>query len=354
MARESKLNCHRRVYTHCSVSLLCWIWLTDYTTPHQIEKILRNVSLTAIKHWLKISEREHSAQNAGVLYERLAKLIDANELTPEDLQGAVLEIEENGAKRIFLQSVLNTQKIRSKEAFEKHLKSIGFSLSKAPNDTVYNPRRPTLNYVYWGNPELRVKFSEAHERVDVDLETGTIQRQNVTKFVVISAEPTTGFTTIALDAPEEVHPHKDADGKSKRALYEDYYFNKAAEILGSELVPIELGGVAERLALTNPRIFRIPYELVRTGGNCRQRYSTRSDVRDDPAHKAAAKADGDNWIYEDISGYWIPGRSAGALQRELFMQLVSRSSMLRFLADCLAAEVGYAITQVRALSEEVS
>jgi hypothetical protein len=32
------------------------------TKPHQIEKIVRDVSLTAIKHWLKISEREHSAQ----------------------------------------------------------------------------------------------------------------------------------------------------------------------------------------------------------------------------------------------------------------------------------------------------
>jgi hypothetical protein len=324
------------------------------TTPHQIEKTLRNVSLTAIKHWLKIAELEHSAQNAGELYERLAKLIDTDKLTLEDLQGAVLEIEENGAKRIFLQKLLETDKISSKAAFEKHLRSLNLALSNTATETIFNPRRPTLNYVYWGNPEVRVKFSETHEKVDVDLETGAIQRQNVTKFVVITAEPTTGFTTIALDAPEEVHPHKDADGKSKRALYEDHYFNKAAEILGSELVPIELAGVAGQLALTNPRIFRIPSELVRTGGNSRQRYSTRFDVRDDPAHKAAEKADGGNWIYEDISGYWVPARSAGALQRELFMQLVSRSSMLRFLADCLAAEVGYAITQIRLLSEKVS
>jgi hypothetical protein len=266
----------------------------------------------------------------------------------------VLEIEENGAKRIFLQKVLDTQKIRSQEVFEKHLQSISISLAKTHAKTVYNPRRPTLNYVYWGNPEVRIKFSETHEKVDVDLETGQVQRHDITKFVVIKSEAATGFTTIALDAPEEVHPHKDPEGKSKRALYEEYYFNKAVEILGSELTAFELAGVAEGLALTEPRIFRLPNELVRTGGNSRQRYSTRFDVRDDPAHKAAAKADGDNWIYEDISGYWIPGRSAGALQRELFMQLVSRSSMLRFLADCLAAEVGYAITQVRALSEKVS
>ena len=323
------------------------------TTPHQIEKVIHNVSLTAIKHWLKISEREYSAQNAGELYDRLAKLIDADKLTLKDLQGAVLEIEENGAKRIFLQKVADTQKIRSKEVFEKHVKSINLSLANAPDETIYNPRRPTLNYLYWGNPEIRAKFSETHEKVEVDLETGQIQRQNITKFVVIRAEPT-GFTTIALDAPEEVHPHKDEDGKSRRALYEDFYFNKAAEILGSEMVPIELAGVAERLALANPRIFRIPIELVRTGGNSRQRYSTRSDVRDDPAHKAAAVADGANWIYEDISGYWIPSQSGGALQRELFMQLVSRSSMLRFLADCLASEVGYAVTQVRTLSEKIS
>src|SRR5688572_19766396 len=136
-------------------------------TPHQIEKILRNVSLTAVKHWLKISELEHSAQNAGALYELLAKLIDADKLTLEDLQAAVLEIEENGAKRIFLGTMVDKQRIRSKEVFEKHLKSISLSLSKTPTVTVYNPRRPLLNYAYWGNPEVRIKFSETHEKVEV-------------------------------------------------------------------------------------------------------------------------------------------------------------------------------------------
>ncbi len=73
------------------------------------------------------------------------------------------------------------------------------------------------------------------------------------------------------------------------------------------------------------------------------------DVRDDPARQGAATADSQNWVFENLSGYWLPEPSEGRLQRELFMELRRKPAMIRFLADCLAIEVDYALSRIRAI-----
>lgn len=309
-----------------------------------------DVSDRVLKHWLKVNGLPHTADAKSDLLKLLAKLIRTGKLTRERLADAVREIEENGGKRIFLRFLVDKSSIVSQRVFETHLKSINLGLDAAPTITKYKPAEPEINYICWQEKErrIRIKFSETHLKRDVDFEKGTITTEKKTKFVIASVELGTGFASIFFDYPEAVHPHKDSSGKSKSELYEQFYFDWITDIFDSDgLENFDLTKAGKRLVKAVPHIFRIPHETVRTGGNSRQRYVSIKDVRDDPARQGADQADGDNWVYEDLAGYWIPKMSKGKLQRELFMQLYRGSGMIRVLADCLASEVEYVISRLR-------
>lgn len=323
----------------------------DKITREQLEGIVGHVSQIAVKHWLKVSELEHSARNTDEFYQRLSKLLEAESLTIDDLQSAALEIEENGGKRIYLRKLKGFESLSNRDEFESHLSTQGLSLSDTTNKSIKTPPEATLNYVFWSEQEVRIKFSETHVQFGVDFETRRFIERKVTKFALALAVPNSGFTQIRLDPPGQVHIHKNPQtGESDSRLYEQFYFTRFLDALGGqELELYDLQEAAEWLVNSTPRIFRLPHELVRTGANSRQRYSSRIDVRDDPARQGAAAADSQNWVFENLSGYWLPEPSGGRLQRELFMELKRRPAMIRFLADCLAAEVDYALSRIRAI-----
>lgn len=323
----------------------------DKITREQLERIVGHVSQIAVKHWLKVSELEHSAQNTDEFYQRLSKLLEAGSLTIESLQSAALEIEENGGKRIHLRKLKGFEALSDRDKFEKHLSAQGISICDMTNRSVKMPPETTLNYVFWSEQEVRIKFSETHIEFNIDYESREFVEKKVTKFALALVDPNSGFTQIRLDPPGVVHIHKNPQtSESDSRVYEQFYFSRFLQILGGqELELYDLQEAAEWLVNSTPRIFRLPHELVRTGANSRQRYSSRNDVRDDPARKGAAAADSQNWVFEKLSGYWLPEPSGGKLKRELFMELKRRPTMIRFLADCLAAEVDYALSQIRTI-----
>lgn len=322
----------------------------DKITRPQLESVVGHVSQIAVKHWLKVRQLEHTAHNTDEFYQLLSKLIEAKKLTIEKLQGAALQIEENGGKRVYLCKLEGFEFLRDRDEFERHLRAQGLSLSDKPNKSVKTPPEPTLNYVFWSKREVRVKFSETHSEFIVDYENRRFIERKDTKFALALVNPNSGFTQIRLDPPGKVHPHKDLKtGESNPRLYEDFYRSQFLNILGGrELELCDLQKAAEWLVTSKTRAFRLPHELVRTGANSRQRYSSRRDVRDDPARQAAASADLKNWVFENLDGYWLPDRSSRRLQRELFMALNRRQAMVRFLADCLATEVNYALSRIKA------
>lgn len=323
----------------------------DRIARQQLENIVGHVSQIAVKHWLRVSELEYSAGNTDEFYQRLSKLLESGKLMIDDLQAAALEIEENGGKRVYLREFRNFEFLSDRERFRNHLNNQGLSLSDMPNRSIKTPPEPTLNYVFWSERHVRIKFSETHVNLDVDYESQQFIPRRVTKFALALMDSDSGFIQIRLDPASQVHIHKDTrTGQSDAGQYEQFYFNQFLNILGGQEFELcDLRDAAERLVNATPRVFRLPYELVRTGANSRQRYSSRTDVRDDPARQGAAAADSQNWVFENLSGYWLPEPSEGKLQRELFMELKRKPAMIRFLADCLADEVEYALSRIRAI-----
>ncbi|GAG82029.1 unnamed protein product, partial [marine sediment metagenome] len=197
--------------------------------------------------------------------------------------------------------------------------------------------------------EIRIKYSETHINRIVDYENQRFIDKKVTKYAIALVDLNSGFTQIRVDPPETIHLHKDhTTGESKSRLYEEYYINEFRRIMENcQFELYDLSRAAEWIVNSEPRVFRLPREHVRTGFNSRQIYSCKDDVRDDPAHQAAANEDASNWVYENLSGYWIPEQSQGQISREIYMQMKGKPSMIRFLADCLENEVNYAIKRIR-------
>ena len=110
----------------------------------------------------------------------------------------------------------------------------------------------------------------------------------------------------------------------------------------------DLTNAIEWIVKTNPRVFRLIREGGRTGHNSRQSFVNYDDVRDDPAYNAICHMDPD-LLHDQVSGYWITEQSTGAIKRDVFMQMKKKPATIRFLADCIAGEVNYAINRIRAI-----
>lgn len=314
---------------------------------------ISHISDVSMKHWLNVRDLPHSAQNGKELHSLLERLVDTGKLRRDVLIDGIREIEENGSKTISLYTAKKPYPFSDKSTFSQHLKSLGLTLDAAPEASIKLPKIPTVNYICWSS--VRIKFSETQTERTANYETQEFEQKKVTKFVVIIAEPETGFVQIRYDPPAKVHMHKDANKESSASLYEMFYFNKAKELLGvDDLTRFDLTNVADRLVNTTPPIIRLPREVVITSVGGRQTYSSRVDVRSDPARSGARAADGAAWVYEDLAAYWIPGSSNGALQRELYMRLKRRTGTITFWADCLANEVDYALSRIRAVSGAIS
>lgn len=325
-------------------------------TRRQLESIIGHVSQRAAKHWLKVSGLEYTATNTDEFYARLLNLIKQNKLNLEQLKQAALEIEESGGKRIYLRKITILNRLKSRAAFSKYIKRLGIALATKPDVSIKTPKSPILNYVYWSENEIRVKFSETHKNFVINYTAPRLSEELSTKFAIAIVDLATGFTQIRLDAPGERHPHVDKDTlEPSNRLYEEYYFAEFRKILGDQHLELyDLDEAAQWLLETVPRVYRLNRADDRTGANSRNTFRNPRDVRDDLVYQAASTADPSSRVIEDLHGYWIPEQSNGELQRELFMELKLRTRKMRFFADCLRSEVDYAIRRIREAEERKS
>ena len=322
----------------------------------ELRTLLASVSQRAFKHWLKTQEVPHTATNLDDLLRQIVRSLEKGRLTEPQVTNAIREIEESGGKRVFLRRAERPNSLKNTGVFEKHLESLDLAVSATESRPHVASREPSVVYVTWragSTLRVRIRFSETHKAAEIDYAQNRVINTDVAKVVVAVADIDNHdvHVQVRMDSAERIHSHLDSDsGAPSEVRYEDYYLDRTREILGCNNLELEdLGRAARILVEITPRIFELPSEKVRTGANSWQKYSSRGDVRDDPARKAAAAADGKKWVFEDIQGYWVPERSRKRLQRRLFMQLKRRRAMLRFLADCLEDEADYAVSTVRSL-----
>ena len=323
--------------------------MDDTMNAQYLEAIVGGVSQEAIKHWLKISGLPHTAGNKAEFYKLLNKLITADQLRVERLRRLVLEIKEYREKRIYLGKLSNYKVIGLKQRFENHLNSIREKLVPDPVEPKELPSKPHLNYICWSHKEVRIGYSETHEFEKLNRTTKMLETHSRTNLIIISAEPSTGLIKIMMDAPGDEHQHIVTQGARKIDGYVPFYKNRALDLLGAEKFnPIDLRKISEGIVKSTPKIFEPTDFHALSSHHSRYRITSRSDVTDDPVFSASEKADKDR-VHDGVSGFWLPESSEGQLQRKLYMQLSVREDMIRFDAECLANEVEYAISRIRAV-----
>lgn len=149
-----------------------------------------------------------------------------------------------------------------------------------------------------------------------------------------------------MDAPGTDHPYSSAPKPDE--AYVNAYLGKITEIFeGAIYQPYDLLNASVGLA-AQPKIFECNIHGVTTSKNAKHRFSAKGDLSEDTAYKAAAVADGNNWVSEKLDGYWLPESSGDSLMRRIFMHLDRKASLVRFEADTLAGEIEYAISRIRA------
>lgn len=316
-----------------------------------IRHFLQHTPITAIQNWLKMNGKTYSTLTQSNYGKKLNKWISDGQITSEDISSIAFDIEESGGKKVYLR-VLGGNIPKSQQQFEVFLNNINAPLISRTRRSVREPSSPTLNHIIREDGMIIVKFSELQEDVNFNTETEETETIPKTVFVVFKLDPANGFCEIRFDNPAKRHRHKDSDGKSSVRMFESYYFDKLSSLFaGTEIEIFGLNQIADSIVTKGESFFRINREQTTTTGG-KQIYSAgNGDVRNLPARLGAVSADGANWVYDDITGYWIGESSEGSLLGDLFMRLSKDDSSLRFQRDCLSVEINYAIRKIRSLKE---
>lgn len=316
----------------------------------EVAYLISRTSDRVLKHWLHLKNLPYSTPGEHDLADRLAGLIRAERITLDELESIVVDIEESGRKRIYLRRLPGGQSLSPEEA-RASLAGAGIDLSDQKCLAIREPGDPTLAYAIIEGGELRIKYSETQVSLSLDYSSYSSEPIEVTRVVVFVVELATGLVQIRIEPPADMHSHMDATGQSKNSLYEGYYFELIESLLGVQLEPFDISRCIEALMRNRDARFRVSHDTVLTSGQAYQSYTSTDigDVRDDPARKAAETADGANWHFERLQGYWNHQVSNGALHRDVWTFLSATDNVVKFRAQCLPSEVKYALSQVRNL-----
>jgi hypothetical protein len=329
---------------------------THATEPPQIETAVADVSIAAVRAWLKARGLPHTAGTRRQLVERLSKLLREGKITEAELAAALASFEEASAKRvsIFTLDPVALEELRDEKAFANRLRRVGIALSGQAVPAPPRPTLPTLVYLLRRDLQIRGKWAETHTKVEVDFARRKLVYTPVVKITVLAADLDCGMVQVRCEKPERDHPHRDSSGQPDARLYAAFYLTKASEILGGALQPIDLRSALRSLVETEPRIVSIKLNDFRTAVNSRVRFASRADVRDDADWKAMHAEGGELWAYDGEHVYWLPEASGGCLERQVFTAIDARAGRLRLEADCHERELEYVVSKIREHQAKVS
>lgn len=321
-----------------------------------IETAIADISIAALRSWLKSQGLPHTANTREQLVNRLLKLFEKGKLSDTEFENGLISIEEASAKRVTLYSVSGDDRASfgEREALSRRVRRLGISLSGKPKRAPHRPPEPSLVYMTHNSQQIRAKWAETQVRVKFDLATTRFTKEKTTKTIVLVADNETGIVQLRYDKPEHIHSHRDSSNQPDDTLYTAYYFNQATQVLGTHLIPLDLRGALRSLVETEPRVVRVEAKDFRTGSNSRVRFASRGDVRDDDDWKAMHAEGGKLWAYDREFVHWLPERSDGKLTRQVFTAIDARTGRLRVEADCHEGELEYAISKIREHQSKVS
>jgi hypothetical protein len=226
-----------------------------------------------------------------------------------------------------------------------------YSVRVTPNEG------PTFNYLFWEENVLKIKYSEKHYRFEVDYDTSRVEKTPINVHIIMLIDTQDGFVQLRLDTPGMKHTHRNDEGKSTDSTYETYYKNLLHQIFPDlQFNNVNLNKVIRTIRLKREIPYLIHRDVITITGDAKlmRSWRTKTDIRDLPEYKQTAlMKEAEDWLIEDLTGYWTATGANGQLNNDLYMKILRKESELRVQRGSLAKELNYGIGKIREIQNEV-
>lgn len=328
----------------------------DNSTESKVKDLLLFTKQEPIKHWLKMKNKHHSSDRREDFIVLLSKLIEAKKLTFEELNEAILEVNENARKTIYLFDLKLQDHWKSKETFQRHLSPNNINLSDKPFllKNGKTQKKKTLDYVFWNESEIRIKWSETQQELKINKKLRAPLQEEVQKHILAVIDHGSGFARLHMDKPATIHEHVNDKEDPSPVVYRDYYISEMLRLVGctpENCKPFDLRNAIEKLYQTN--ILDIASMTVERESGATVTYTEKKDIRTDDKIKKDLEDLGSRVILpKKLKAVWREEESDGAIQRKFLMtfETTEKFSQVSTLLDSLAIEVAYAISRITQVS----
>jgi hypothetical protein len=320
----------------------------------RIQPTLNNVAVEGLRAWLKSIDLPSAAYSRVAITELVSKQIATKQLDEGALESALIGFEEASDMRIYLFRMVDGPSGKPEKWLPTRLLKAGFALASARVFAGEKVKPMSPVYAQLEGGLLRVKWVERQEQSKMNERGDGVDRKPVFKRVVLIADFLAGTAELRMNPSDRIHNHLDGGGRATAEAYFKDYADRAAEILGCTLTPIDLRVVIRRLVdEQSPRVVRIQIDNHTNQSNYKNKTTgPRADVRDDPDWQLMYQRNGESWAYDAQSFYWLPRVSSGFLTREVFSHINADERFIKVNADCSDKEVTHVISQVRAREAE--
>jgi hypothetical protein len=275
--------------------------------------------------------------------------IAEKQLAEDALSEALIGFEEASDMRIYMFRMEEIPSGKPEKWLPTRLIRAGFALGNSRVFAGEKERAMSPVYARLEGGLLRVKWAERHEQSKMNERGDGVILTPVFKRAVLIADFLEMTAELRLNPPDRIHPYEDLSGRMTAEAYYKAYIDKAADILGCKLTPIDLRSVVRTLVEEeDPRVVRIHIDDHTNQSNYKTKTTgPRADVRDSPDWQLAYKKSGVTWAWDAQSFYWLPKVSHGFLSREVFTHVNADEGYIKVNADCSDKEVTHVISQIR-------
>jgi len=320
----------------------------------RIKPILDNVAVDGLRAWLKSIDLPSAAYSRAAITDLVSKQIAGGQLDEGALGEALIGFEEASDMRIFLFRMEEGPSGKPERWLPTNLVRAGFALGNSQKFAGDKRKAMSPVYARLEGGLLRVKWAEEHQRSKVNERGDDVILTAVFKRVVLIADFMEDTAELRLNPPDRIHPYEEAGGRMTAEAYYKAYLDKAADLLGCKLTPIDLRSVVRKLVEEeDPRVVRIHIDDHTNQANYKTKTTgPKADVRDSPDWQLAYKKSGITWAWDAQSFYWLPKVSNGFLTREVFTHVNADEAYIKVNADCSDKEVTHVISQIRTREAE--
>lgn len=276
------------------------------------------------------------------MVKKVHSLVESGELSPDELIEASIGIEEASSKRTHLYRIPHDETALSR--IEQQLKDLKIPFAKERTPSVSPSMTPQLVYALNNDSFFRAKWNEQHVRITADKRHKKFKESTHPKIIVLLVEKKTGEVQLRYDKPDDRHSHT-VDGAPSDQAYFDDYKEKAENMLGLTLEPVDVRPGLEKILKAVPRIVYTNYVVDDADdGSLTKRTQKKAgkDIRD-TAGWTHMDEEGVTRTFEEAPLHWLPEMSNGKLTRELFSYVDAASGFVRFDADCNEDEIDYVL-----------